>query len=214
VVELAQSRVGGRRTQARGQATRERVLAAAEALFREGGYDGSSMNDVARRAGVGVGTLYHHFPDKRALLLELIDRLGDRVAAQRKSELELEAFLGTDPRAAIARWLERAHARLQSRPSLYLVMLDLASRDREVSRRYRRIEELAIDRLTDLLEFGQRRGLVRKAMDARAAAFLVHHSIDMAAMQIFLRGDRAPEPAKVLSELADMICRYVLEETS
>lgn len=212
MVELVQVRGPARRTQARGQLTRARVLDAAEALFREAGYDGSSMNDVARRAGVGVGTLYHHFPDKRALLLELIDRIGDRVAAQRKGELELEAFLGSDPRAAIERWLFRAHERLRSRPSLYLVMLDLAARDPEVAGRYRRIEEFAIARLTDLLEFAQRRGLMRKCIDARAAAFLIHHSVDMAAMQIFLRGDRAPDPTRVLAELTDMICRYVLEE--
>jgi len=205
-----------RRTQPRGQATRERVLEAAEALFRESGYDNASMSDVAKRAGVGVGTLYHHFPDKRALLLELIDRIGDRVAAQRKNELALEAFLGHDPRAAIGRWLERAHARLRSRPSLYLVMLDLAARDAEVARRYRRIEELGIDRLTDLLELAQRRGLARAGFDARTAAFLVHHSVEMAAMQLFLRGDRAPgalNAPNVLAELTDMICRYLLEET-
>jgi AcrR family transcriptional regulator len=202
-----------RRGQLRGSQTRERVLTAAEALFRDAGYDGTSMSDVAKRAGVGVGTLYHHFPDKRALLLELIDRIGDRVAAQRKSELALEAFLGNDPRAAIGRWLDRAHARLRSRPSLYLVMLDLAARDAEVARRYRRIEEVAIERLADLIELAQRRGLARASLSPRAAAFLVHHSVDMAAMQLFLRGDHAPDPQTVLAELTDMICRYLLEES-
>ena len=201
-----------RRSQPRGQATRERVLASAEALFREAGYESASMSDVARRAGVGVGTLYHHFPDKRALLLELIERIGDRVAAQRKGELALEAFLGDDPRAAIGRWLERAHARLRSRPSLYLVMLDLAARDPEVARRYRRIEEVAISRLAELIELAQRRGLARPGLDPSTAAFLVHHSVDMAAMQLFLRGDHAPDPRRILSELTDMICRYLLEE--
>jgi AcrR family transcriptional regulator len=201
-----------RRIQPRGQATRERVLSAAEALFRESGYQSASMSDVARRAGVGVGTLYHHFADKRALLLELIERIGDRVAAQRKGELALEAFLGEDPRAAIGRWLERAHARLRSRPSLYLVMLDLAARDLEVARRYRRIEEVAISRLAELIELAQRRGLARPGLDPATAAFLVHHSVDMAAMQLFLRGDHAPDSQRILSELTDMICRYLLEE--
>jgi AcrR family transcriptional regulator len=200
-----------RRTQARGQATRAKVLDAAEALFRSQGYDGASMNDVARGAGVAVGTLYHHFPDKRALLLELVDRIGDRVASQRRGELDFEAFLGDDPRSAIECWLQRAHTRLARRPSIYLVLLDLASRDVEVARRYRRIEEIAIQRLTDLILFGQRRGLVRAGLDAAAAAFLIHHSIDMAAMQLFLRGAHAPDPQPVLGELADMICRYVLE---
>ncbi len=201
----------GRRTQARGQVTRDKVLKAAEGLFRSQGYDGASMNDVARKAGVAVGTLYHHFPDKRSLLLELVDRIGDRIASQRRGELDFEAFLGDDPRRAIERWLQRAHARLRERPSIYLVLLDLAARDAEVSRRYRRIEEVAIQRLTDLIRFAQRRGLLRKQLDAPSAAFLIHHSIDMAAVQLFLRGAQSPDPQLVLSELTDMICRYVLE---
>jgi len=200
-----------RRTQARGQATRERVLQSAEALFRGQGYQGTSMSDVARRASVAVGTLYHHFPDKRALLLELIDQLGDRLVSQRRGELDFEAFLGDDPRRAIERWLQRAHARLRERPSLYLVLLDLAARDPEVARRYRRIEEVAIERLSDLIRFAQGRNQVRKQLDPRSAAFLIHHSIDMAAMQLLLRGAHAPDPARVLRELADMICRYTLE---
>jgi len=49
---------------------RERILAAAEAAFRELG-TAVQMDDVARRAGVGVGTLYRHFPTKEALVEEL-----------------------------------------------------------------------------------------------------------------------------------------------
>ena len=59
-----------RRPQARGRATRARLLEAAEKLFTRQGYEGSSIGDVALGAGEGVGTVYHHFPDKRALLLE------------------------------------------------------------------------------------------------------------------------------------------------
>jgi AcrR family transcriptional regulator len=45
----------------------EKVLAAARAVFSEHGRD-AQMDDVARRAGVGVGTVYRHFPTKEALL--------------------------------------------------------------------------------------------------------------------------------------------------
>lgn len=49
------------------QRNRERLLAAAEAVFLERGAD-ASMDDVARRAGVGIGTLYRRFPTREALL--------------------------------------------------------------------------------------------------------------------------------------------------
>jgi AcrR family transcriptional regulator len=46
---------------------RERLLVAAHAVFSERGAD-ASLNDVAKRAEVGIGTLYRHFPSREALL--------------------------------------------------------------------------------------------------------------------------------------------------
>ena len=201
-----------RRTQARGFVTRRRLLSAAEALFTRRGYAGTTMADVAARAGVGVGTVYHHFPEKRALLLELIDAWGERVFARERSDLDRERFLGDDPRAAVSAWLRGAYERLRKRPSIYLAVLALADRDPEVRARWERIQTLGIGRLRDLLAFGQRRGLLRADLDAEAAAFLIHHAIDMAAMQLLVL-DRPPlDPDRVLATLSDMICRTILEE--
>ncbi|HEU4974248.1 MAG TPA: helix-turn-helix domain-containing protein [Baekduia sp.] len=50
---------------------RERIVEAARELFAEEG-QAAQMDDVARRAGVGVGTVYRHFPTKSALLGELM----------------------------------------------------------------------------------------------------------------------------------------------
>jgi AcrR family transcriptional regulator len=46
----------------------ERLLAAAAAAFAEHGADDVSLEEIARRAGVGIGTLYRHFPARQALL--------------------------------------------------------------------------------------------------------------------------------------------------
>ena len=59
---------------------RERVMSAARAVFAEQGRD-AQMDDVARRADVGVGTVYRHFPTKDALLNALSDELFAVVAA-------------------------------------------------------------------------------------------------------------------------------------
>ena len=48
-------------------------MAAAEAVFAEQGLHGAHMNDIAERAGVAVGTLYNHFPNREALLAGLIE---------------------------------------------------------------------------------------------------------------------------------------------
>jgi AcrR family transcriptional regulator len=59
---------------------REKVLRAAREAFAEEGAD-VQMDSVAHRAGVGVGTLYRHFPTKHALMAEIIRQwLADRLA--------------------------------------------------------------------------------------------------------------------------------------
>ena len=202
-----------RRPQARAVATRRRILRAAEARLAEEGYEGASMTGIARAAGIGVGTLYHHFADKRALLLELVDDWGDRALARRHTEREMEAFLGSDPRAAIRESLRRDYERLRTRGDVWLVFLDLADRDPEVRRRFRRIERMSTERTAELIEFGQRRGLLRRDMDALSAAFLIRRAVDMAAAEVLVRESEDLEPERVLEELTEMITRYIHEET-
>ena len=57
----------GRRA-ARKSATRSRLLAQARRLFAERGFDATTIRDVAAEAGVAVGTVFVHFPDKGSLL--------------------------------------------------------------------------------------------------------------------------------------------------
>ena len=74
---------------------RERVLEGARAVFAEHGRD-AQMDDVAKRSGVGVGTVYRHFPTKEALVSALAISLFEQVlaSAQRASALDdpWEAF--------------------------------------------------------------------------------------------------------------------------
>jgi AcrR family transcriptional regulator len=78
---------------------REKVLAAARAVFAEQGVD-AQMDDVARRADVGVGTVYRHFPTKEALLNALSDEVFAVVAVYVRTLLTLD-----DPWEAFTRAL-------------------------------------------------------------------------------------------------------------
>ena len=68
---------------------REKVLAAARAVFSENGRD-AQMDDVARRAGVGVGTVYRHFPTKEALIEALVVDAFETIAAHAHEALAIE----------------------------------------------------------------------------------------------------------------------------
>jgi AcrR family transcriptional regulator len=77
---------------------RERILTAARELFA-GDPPEVQMDDLARRAGVGVGTLYRHFPDKEALMGELVRERFELFNAQMGAAL---ADTDSEPGAALA----------------------------------------------------------------------------------------------------------------
>ena len=78
---------------------RERVLEAAKAVFSAGGPE-ASLEAVARRAGVGIGTLYRHFPTREALFEAVYRR-----EVQQLSELAEQLKSEADPVDALRRWL-------------------------------------------------------------------------------------------------------------
>ena len=65
-----------------GEATRRLLYNTAIALIEERGYEATPLRDVAARAGVSVGLLYRYFPSKRAIVLELYDRLSEDYARE------------------------------------------------------------------------------------------------------------------------------------
>jgi AcrR family transcriptional regulator len=66
---------------------RERILESAREVFAESGID-AQMDDVAHRAGVGVGTVYRHFPTKEALMAELVRQKFRLLAVAAREALE------------------------------------------------------------------------------------------------------------------------------
>lgn len=84
------------------ETTREKLLAAATAVFSERGYDGAGVQEIARRAGLTTGAIYANFSGKAELLLEAIgsrsaDELDDLLRSQRRSlsAAELLADMGS-----------------------------------------------------------------------------------------------------------------------
>ena len=88
-----------RKPRADAQRNRERVLEAAKAVFGAGGPE-ASLEAVARKAGVGIGTLYRHFPTREALYAAVYRREVEQLG-ELAEELSGEAA----PAEALRRWL-------------------------------------------------------------------------------------------------------------
>jgi AcrR family transcriptional regulator len=135
---------------------RQRILAAAAEVFTERGLE-ATLDDVARHAGVGVGTVYRRFPDKASLADALFDERIDALA-----EMAERAQAQPDPWAALVSFLEHSAEMLASDRGLrQLLMFAAQGHDRVTYARDRM--RPAVDRL---VKRAQADGLVRADLAA------------------------------------------------
>jgi AcrR family transcriptional regulator len=103
---------------------RQRILAAAAGVFTERGLD-ATLDEVARAAGVGIGTVYRRFPDKESLIAELFrDRVDALVTVAE------EACADTDPWHGLVTYLEFVATALSGDLGLRQLMM-FATYDRD-----------------------------------------------------------------------------------
>ncbi|HTU14965.1 MAG TPA: TetR/AcrR family transcriptional regulator [Solirubrobacterales bacterium] len=96
---------------------RERILASAQTLFARDG-DKAQMDEIAEHAGVGMGTVYRHFPTKEHLLTEMV-----RSRFTRFTEIALESERIEDPFEALESLIVRSAEEVEGDAGFQLAMM-------------------------------------------------------------------------------------------
>jgi AcrR family transcriptional regulator len=131
---------------------RERVLEAAAETFAEAGND-AQMDDIARRCGLGVGTLYRHFRTKDTLLEALLlDGLGRFLAAAQTSREQ-----AATPWDAFADFARKAAHMLVANRALKELTHGVAARSPELEEKRREVHELVATLVRDAQDSGELR---------------------------------------------------------
>jgi AcrR family transcriptional regulator len=141
---------------------RRRILRAAAEVFTSRGLQ-ASLDDVAKHAGVGVGTVYRRFPDKDALIEALFEeRLGQVAAVAERALAEPDSWTG------LTVFLEQACELLSTDRGLReILMFATHGRDR-VQAAKSRMQPL----VTELVERAQRDGKLRSDLRATDMLFI------------------------------------------
>jgi AcrR family transcriptional regulator len=105
------------------RANRGRILDVAEDVFGKGG-ETASTEEVARLAGVGIATVFRHFPTKAALLEAVLVRRFDRLREQAEAAIE-----GTDPGAAFFDFFRHLVADAATKIAIGEALLDAGGDD-------------------------------------------------------------------------------------
>lgn len=96
---------------------RERILASGRELFARDGPE-AQMDEIAAHAGVGIGTVYRHFPTKEALLTEMV-----RVRFQEFAAIATHAEDTVDPRDALETVMRRSAEAVEGDMGFQLAMM-------------------------------------------------------------------------------------------
>ncbi|HEX5191012.1 MAG TPA: TetR/AcrR family transcriptional regulator [Streptosporangiaceae bacterium] len=144
----------------------QKLLAAAAEAFAEHGADDVSLEQIAKRAGVGIGTLYRHFPTRQALL-EAVYR--DQVEALRARAEELIAT--KPPAEALATWLRDLVDFGKTKRKLTTALLTTHNKDSELMSSGSAMVRGAA---ADVLTHAQQAGVVRADANPADLMRLVH----------------------------------------
>jgi AcrR family transcriptional regulator len=211
----AKGRLGGIRRairtpqQERSRQTRDRIVAAAIAAFEELGYDAVTTAVIARRAGIGVGTLYGYFPDKRKLMLEILDGTVRTMADMVVEALDPEHWRDGDPRSHVRFAIEAVVGSRLISPGVQRILWERHLRDPEFRDANLAIESRVRDALERLFAALAAGGHIR-AIDAHAAAFVIHASIEWVASRLVL-GEADVSRKDVVDAASDMVARYLFD---
>jgi len=144
---------------------RERILKAARAVFAEHGAD-AQIDDVARQARVGVGTVYRHFPTKEALLVELLREKFRLFSARAREALEHDG----EPFDAFEELLRR---NAQTAASDAAVQHALAGAGEHIWMQAQAEQRDLIAVTQELIARARRAGTIRPDVDATDVAMLM-----------------------------------------
>jgi AcrR family transcriptional regulator len=177
---------------ARGEATRQKLLDAAEALFGRQGFHATSVTDVTRGAGVAQGTFYLYFASKEEIFAELIRHLSRRLRrAIRKDTAGVRGRLAVEE-AGLRSFLRFA----SEHRDLYRIVFESQYIDPELFRwYYERIAEAYAAGLEAAMEAGEIRRL-----DAETVAYALMGAAHFMGMRWVLWANEEP-PAEVLESL-------------
>jgi len=187
---------------ARHAARRAAIQAAAAGVFAERGYTGATTAQICRAAGVGSGTLFHYFGDKRSIMMSIF-------ADDFTVNDELIAGLdGDQPVAEVWRLLDHLCRDVADPvvPGLVVAMLQLAVSDEEFAALLDAGDGRVRDAFERLLTGAAAQGAIDSSLDpTRAARWLV----GLVDTLYLMCGDEGFDPDANVAELRTIAARYL-----
>ncbi len=186
---------------------RERLQTAGLALFGEKGYENTSIDEIAARAGLAVGGFYQHYRSKRQLLLALMDELLEQL-----SQLNFHPAQATGVREVVRELLARAFAHDLRYLGAYRAWQEAVLSDRELSRKEAEIRNWTTARVLAVFQRLHALPGARKNIDLPGLA----HAMDHFFWTLLAQARRMPkaELNRSIDTATHLICHAIFTDAA
>jgi TetR/AcrR family acrAB operon transcriptional repressor len=162
-----------RKTKEEAEATRENILDAGLKVFSKKGYVSTTLDDIAREAGMTRGAVYWHFKNGKPELFEVLINERSRGAQEIANEVQAE---GGTPLQTLERILIRLMEYLEEDDDfravqeLTILRTEVVPELEDSMKEKFRLQRASIDSFADLIRQGQQAGEIRQDVDPEIAA--------------------------------------------
>jgi AcrR family transcriptional regulator len=189
---------------------RTQIIEAAYEVFARKGYSAAGIADIAERLGIGHGTFYRYFKNKRDILDQVVDYGVGRIMQALAAETAQPASTLDEFQEQLRRIGERLFTLFDSEPGLgQVVLLEATSVDEELTGRVLALIDTFGALAGMFLENGVKRGFLRQDLDTDSAGRAIT-SLTLPALFAAVRGETdATARKRYLDAMVGLVCEGI-----
>jgi len=192
----------------RGDTARRELMKFAIDCFARYGYQATSIDRIAKAAGVTKGALYYHFKDKEDLLFEAVrNRVGqfERVVV---GEMSSQGRDAAESLREVARTCIEHATRSNHRRFIVTLMVEALDSNERLSQQFRTMMNRFRQYLIDIIDAGKRSGRFRTGIDSAVAAQVYAATVMGAEIQYYQDPENVDLP-RILETFLDQFIRFL-----
>ena len=175
--------------------TQKAIIKAAWDLFLEKGFNNSTIDEIAERAEVSVGTIYNYYGSKRLILLAINERLTEDLLI--KGEVIRKKTKG-DPEEAVFEliWLYFSQAFAYDREFMREIMASIMTEYDSIAQEMFGLDLRLVGQISETLEGYQKQGLISRNIPIERASLLLYGTMMMPIFMFLFMEDVSKESLK------------------
>lgn len=180
------------------QRTFNEIVAVAAEMFREAGYEATTIETVAAEAGVSPGTVYNYFGTKNAILMAVVTADTEKALADSGSSADPSAGTAVDAVMPHIETYVNAMAAWGRDVLRALLVVSLDPAQSSMLDELVTLDERIIGQFGEVLADLQVRGLVKADVDVAAASLIVYSTVAVGIMMYIAYPEQTPEDMMAL----------------